>query len=56
MREKKAKSGPKDVLVPPVDVAAPEEGTKETLEEEMNDVVKKDNEEELEDDVDALPE
>jgi hypothetical protein len=49
VREKKAKSGPEDVLMPPVDAAAPEEDTKQTLEEEMNDVVKKDDKEELED-------
>jgi hypothetical protein len=49
VREKKVKSGPEDVLMPPVDVAAPEEGMKQTLEEEVNDVVKKDDEQELED-------
>lgn len=46
VKEKKAKSGLEDVLLP-VDVAAPEEGTKETLEEEVNGVAKDD---ELEDD------
>lgn len=49
VREKKVKSGPEDVLMPPVDVAAPEEGTKQTLEEGMNDAVKEDDGGELED-------